>query len=76
MYAFEIVTIVVAVVAIALCFTRYFRVGHVLADLGRQGSMWFSTRKIAPSPSPRLRTLSTRRFPIAPCARATDRSAR
>jgi hypothetical protein len=48
MYAFEIVTIAVALVAIALCFTRYFRVGAVLADLGRQGSMWFQHQDDGP----------------------------
>lgn len=41
MNAFEIVMIAVAVVAIMLSFTRYFRVGRVVADLGRVGSLWF-----------------------------------
>lgn len=39
--AFEIVIVAVAVVAILLSFTRYFRTGRVLAELGRSGSMWF-----------------------------------
>ena len=53
MYAIEIVTIAVAVVSIALCFTRFFRVSSVMADLGRQGSMWFEhqeDREVAERP--------------------------
>ncbi len=41
MNSFEIVTIAVTLIALALCLTRYFRTGRVVADLGRQGSMWF-----------------------------------
>jgi hypothetical protein len=41
MNAFEIVTIGVTLIALALSLTRYFRLGRVVADLGRQGSMWF-----------------------------------
>ncbi len=39
--AFEIVIVAVAAVAILLSFTRHFRTGRVMAELGRQGSMWF-----------------------------------
>jgi hypothetical protein len=41
MQPFETVTIAVTVIALALCLTRWFRLGHVMADLGRQGTMWF-----------------------------------
>jgi hypothetical protein len=41
MSTFEIVVFVVAFLSIALCFTRYFRPGRALADLGQQGFMWF-----------------------------------
>jgi hypothetical protein len=41
MSTFEIVTFAVTFLSIALCFTRYFRPGRVLADLGQQGSVWF-----------------------------------
>ncbi len=41
MSTFEIVTVAVTFLSIAACFTRYFRPGRVLADLGHQGSMWF-----------------------------------
>jgi hypothetical protein len=41
MSAFEIVTIAVSLLSIALCFTRFFSPARALADLGRQGSMWF-----------------------------------
>lgn len=41
MQAFEIVTIAVAVISLALCLTRYFRISTVLSGLGRQGTMWF-----------------------------------
>jgi hypothetical protein len=37
MTAFEVVTIVVSVVAIALAATTYFRVSRVLQNLGRSG---------------------------------------
>ncbi len=39
--AFEIVIIAVAMAATLMSLTRYFRVGRALADLGRQGAMWF-----------------------------------
>jgi hypothetical protein len=42
MSAFELVTIVVSVVAIALALTSYFRVKRVLEELGRQGGTWFA----------------------------------
>jgi hypothetical protein len=41
MNAFEIVTIGVTLIALALSMTRYFRINRVVADLGRQGDMWF-----------------------------------
>jgi hypothetical protein len=41
MNAFEIVTIGVTLIALALSMTRYFRFTNVVADLGRQGDMWF-----------------------------------
>jgi hypothetical protein len=41
MSAFEIVTIAVSFLSIALCFTRSFSPSRVLAELGHQGSMWF-----------------------------------
>ena len=40
MSTFEIVTIAVTLLSLAVRFTRYFRTGRVLADLGK-GSMWF-----------------------------------
>ena len=40
MSAFEVVTIAVAVVSLALAATSYFRVNRVLQQLGRQGP-WF-----------------------------------
>jgi hypothetical protein len=41
MRAFELVTIVVSVVAIGLALTSYFRVSRVLQRLGRHGQVWF-----------------------------------
>jgi hypothetical protein len=41
MSAFEVVTIVVCVIAIALAATSYFRVSRVLQELGRHGPSWF-----------------------------------
>ncbi len=41
MNAFEVVTIVVSVIAIALAATFYFRVSRVLDRLGRSGQAWF-----------------------------------
>jgi hypothetical protein len=41
MSAFEIVILVVALIAAALSLTRYFWPGRVLADMGRFGSIWF-----------------------------------
>jgi hypothetical protein len=38
--AFEIVTVVVSVVAIALAATSYFRLNRVLQELGRSGLSW------------------------------------
>ena len=45
MSTFEIVTVAVTFLSLAVCFTRYFRTGRVLADLGHQGSMWFDHRE-------------------------------
>jgi len=39
--AFEVVTLVVSVIAVALAGTSYFRLQHVLRELGRGGSAWF-----------------------------------
>ncbi len=39
--AFEIVTVSVALIALMLCFLRYFRPGAAAAELGRNGMMWF-----------------------------------
>jgi hypothetical protein len=53
MYAFEIVTIVVAALSALLCLTRYMRPSRVIAELGRQGAMWFEhaeDRTIADAP--------------------------
>jgi hypothetical protein len=41
MRAFELVTIVVSLVAIGLALTSYFRVSRVLERLGRHGQTWF-----------------------------------
>lgn len=41
MSTFEIVTIAVTFLSLAVCLTRYFRPGRALADLGHQGSTWF-----------------------------------
>ena len=41
MNAWEIVTIVVAVIAILLAATTYLRVSRALDQLGRRGSSWF-----------------------------------
>jgi hypothetical protein len=41
MSAFEIVTITVSVVAIALAATTYFRVSRVLQELGKGGMSWY-----------------------------------
>jgi hypothetical protein len=41
MSTFEIVTVAVTFLSLALCLTRYFRPGRALADLGHQGSTWF-----------------------------------
>jgi hypothetical protein len=40
MSAFEVVAVVVSLVAIALAATSYFRLNRVLSELGRQGP-WF-----------------------------------
>jgi hypothetical protein len=40
MSAFEVVAVVVSLVAIALAGTSYFRLNRVLSELGRQGP-WF-----------------------------------
>jgi hypothetical protein len=42
------VTVVVSVIAIALAATSYFRVSHVLRQLGRQGGSWFDRREDIP----------------------------
>ncbi len=44
MNAFEVVTLVVSVIAIALAASSYFRLQRVLRDLGRGGSAWFDRR--------------------------------
>jgi hypothetical protein len=41
MNAFEVVTLVVAVIAIVLSLTVWLRLGRVLDQLGRQGQTWF-----------------------------------
>ncbi|MBV9309472.1 MAG: hypothetical protein JOZ73_01490 [Solirubrobacterales bacterium] len=41
MNAFEVVTLVVSVVAIALAATSYFQLHKVLQQLGRGGTTWF-----------------------------------
>jgi hypothetical protein len=41
MNAFEMVTVAVTFLSLAVCFTGYFRPGRVAGDLGQQGSMWF-----------------------------------
>jgi|GraSoiStandDraft_5_1057265.scaffolds.fasta_scaffold80193_2 hypothetical protein len=41
MNAFEVVTLVVSVIAIALAATSYFRLTQVLQQLGRGGRSWF-----------------------------------
>lgn len=54
MNAFEIVTIAVSVVAIAVAATTYFRVSRALSELGRQGRDWFENpqeREIEELPS-------------------------
>lgn len=54
MNAFEVVTIVVSVIAIALALTAYFRVGNVVRELGRSGHSWFERsedREIEERPS-------------------------
>ncbi len=53
MNAFEIVTIGVTLIALALSMTRYFRINRVVAELGRQGDMWFEhtdDREVAERP--------------------------
>jgi hypothetical protein len=53
MNAFEVVTIVVSVIAIALAATTYFRVNQALGQLGRQGRSWFDHREdLAPDDQP------------------------
>jgi hypothetical protein len=53
MNAFEIVTIVVAVIAIVLAATTYFRVSRVLQELGRGGQTWFDhAEDLAPGERP------------------------
>jgi hypothetical protein len=54
MSSFEFVTIAVSLIAIGLCFLRYFRPGLAAAELGRQGKMWFDhleDREVAERPS-------------------------
>ena len=41
MNAFEIVTLAVSAIAIALSATSYFRISRVLDRLGRSGQAWF-----------------------------------
>jgi hypothetical protein len=41
MNAFEVVTLVVAVVAIVLSVTVWLRLGRVVEQLGRHGQTWF-----------------------------------
>jgi hypothetical protein len=45
MNAFEVVTIVVCVVALLLAATSYFRVNRAIDQLGRQGRTWFDHRE-------------------------------
>ena len=45
MNAFEIVTVAVTFLSLAVCLTRYFRPGRALADLGHQGAVWFDRRE-------------------------------
>jgi hypothetical protein len=41
MNAFEIVTLVVSLVAIVIALLTYFRFSRVVQDLGRHGGNWF-----------------------------------
>jgi hypothetical protein len=43
--AFELVTIVVAVVALVLAAISYFRLNRVVDRLGRSGQVWFDHRE-------------------------------
>ena len=52
--AFEIVTVVVGVIAIALALTGYFRTSRAVDELGRQGEIWFEhsdDREVSQRPS-------------------------
>jgi hypothetical protein len=67
MNAFEIVTIGVTLLALALSLTRYFRLGRVVADLGRQGDMWFEhteDRDVAEQPNQDERETPLPRRPL------------
>jgi hypothetical protein len=48
MSAFEVVAIVVSVVAIALALTSYFRINRVLSQLGREGETWMDHEEDMP----------------------------
>jgi hypothetical protein len=51
--AWEIVTIVVAVIAIAIAATTFFRVSRALDQLGRGGRTWFDhAEDVAPGERP------------------------
>jgi len=52
MSAFEVVTIVVSVVAIALAATTYFRLSRVLQELGRGRLSSYRGRDVDPSETP------------------------
>jgi hypothetical protein len=50
---FEIVMFVVAVLAVAACFTPFFSIRDAVASLGRQGGFWFEhveDREVAERP--------------------------
>jgi hypothetical protein len=48
MSAFEVVAIVVSVLAIALALTSYFRINRVLSHLGRSGQTWLDHEEDEP----------------------------
>jgi hypothetical protein len=41
---FEVVTIVVSVIAIVLALTSYLRTGRIVREVGRYGGTWFEPR--------------------------------
>jgi hypothetical protein len=48
MSAFEVVAIVVSILAIALALTSYFRINRVLGRLGREGETWMDHEEDMP----------------------------